>query len=105
MAPCCGGCGGRLLRMADWRRPDASRLINGVREGDGVSPSTQSSITRRLTHLKSRTSQMGQTLTWARGFGTSAFPSATDIKDRPSDVMKQEALPRKHLRGRFRDRQ
>ncbi len=25
--------------MADWRRPDASRLINGAGEGEGVSPS------------------------------------------------------------------
>jgi hypothetical protein len=25
--------------MADWRRPDASRLINGAREGEGRSPS------------------------------------------------------------------
>ena len=25
--------------MADWRRPDAARLINGAGEGEGMSPS------------------------------------------------------------------
>ena len=43
-------------RQARRSRRDAYRLINGTGAGCEVSPA-QSSITSRLTHLKSRTSQ------------------------------------------------
>jgi hypothetical protein len=65
-------------RQARRSRRDAYRLIHGTGAGCEVSPA-QSSITSRLTHLKSRTSQMGQERRFDSRSITSDLPRSTDI--------------------------